>query len=136
MKSKPFFDTINATVTLLKNKELCKTFAKEQSLEDFYLNRVLEEIHNSSKLEKQIYDITEKLEELQEKVDQQSRPIEQRVADLEDQMKSVHNAVRKNTQVTDMWRPMKREKIGRKIETFQDDLNLAKFGAATVMVTT
>lgn len=107
MKFKPFFDTTNATVTILKNKELCKTFAKEQSLEDFYLNRALEEIHNVAKLEKQVNDLTELLEKLNEKVDQQSRPIEQRVADLEDQMKSVHNAIREDRRVTDMWRPMK-----------------------------
>ena len=96
-----------ASIDLLKNKELCKTFAKGQSLEDFYLNRALEEIHNNSKLEKQVYDMRERLEELEEKLEQQSKPIEQRVADLESQMKSVHNAVRENRRVTDMWRPMK-----------------------------
>ena len=107
MKAKPFFDITNTTVGILKNKELCKTFAKEQSLEDFYLNRVLEEIHNVAKLEKQVNDLTELLEELNEKVDRQSRPIEQRVLDLENQMKRVHNAIRKDRRVTDMWRPLK-----------------------------
>ena len=96
-----------ASIELLKNKELCKTFAKGQPLEDFYLNRALEEIHNNSKLEKQVSSLKEELCDLREKFKQHSKPLEQRVAELEQDIQQIRNSLRQTKRITDMWEPMK-----------------------------
>lgn len=105
MKSKLTLE--DATITLLKNKELCKTFAKEQSLEDYYLDRALEEVENVSKLENKVSELKEQVEELKEKLEQASKPLEQRVAELEEDVKQLQNGLRATRRITNIWEPMK-----------------------------
>lgn len=106
MRAKPFFDTDAATVELLKNKQFCKAVAKEQSLEDYYLDRAVEELKKVSKLQETAHQTKEQLEELKEKVKQLSKPLEQRVAELEEDIKQIRNSLRQTKRITDMWTPL------------------------------
>lgn len=104
---KPKNDFFDTTISLLKNKELAKTFAKEKPLEDYYLDRAIEEIKNVSKLENQVSELKEEVEELKEKLEQASKPLEQRVAELEEEVKQLQNGLRATRRITNMWEPMK-----------------------------
>lgn len=103
---KPNFDSTEATVVLLQNKELCKAFAKDQSLEDFYLKRAVDELRNGKKLQHDVEKLSAEVGELKEKLEQESKPIEQRVRDLEQRMERVCNSLSDQRKVTDMFRPI------------------------------
>lgn len=78
-------------IELLKNKKLCKVFAKEKSLEDYYLEKCIEERRQVFEFSKNIKELKKELKDVQEKLQQASKPLEQRVSELEKEMKQVFN---------------------------------------------
>lgn len=105
MRVKQTFD--DATIALLRNKQFCKAVAKEQSLEDYYLERAAAEIKNASELQEQVNELKEEVERLKEEVKQKSKPLEQRVEELEQDVEQLRNGLRETRRVTSMWKPMK-----------------------------